>query len=133
MTSGPSSFLREPVRLGPRTRHGLRYLNLPQRLLQWLLSADFDQVADGDSENGRQFVQCLEPRITLSALKLGQQTRRNHVRRHINLREAAHPSGFSDIGADLAAKSTEIHRISGPDVVPELYTTIGMILIDRTG
>ena len=65
-------------------------------------------------------------------LKPGKQTRRNYVSRHINLCETAHPAGFSDVRANLAAKSTEIHRISGLDVVPELYTTIGMILIDRT-
>ena len=130
MTSVSSPLFGESVGFRPRTRLGLSDLNLSQRLVQWLLATHFDEISYRDSEYRRQVVQCFQPGIALATLQLRQQTGRNHVRRHINLREAAHPSGFSDIGADLAAKSTEIHRISGPDVVPELYTTIGMILID---
>ena len=129
MTSGSGSSFRKPARFGPRTRLGLRHLNLTQWLFQELLPTDFNQVTNGHTEDRGQLVQRFQSRVSGSLFELCQQSGRNHLGRHIQLRHAPEPPSFSNIGSNLAAKSLEIHRGSRADVIPELYTTIGMIYI----
>ncbi len=109
MTSGPSSFLREPVRSWSWARLWLGNLNLSKRRRQRLLASHIYQITHGHVEDCCDSVQGIQSRIPFTTFQLSQKPGCDGVGSHIQLSEPAKPASFPYIVPDQPSESREIH------------------------